>query len=198
MSPDAAAPRAPRPTIIGPDTGPSPPFPLRMEGEVISGFGRGSKELGIPTANIPVTGVPWIEGAESGVYFGYASLHLPASHPDLSSSSNNWRTFPMVMSIGYNPFYKNTVRSAEVHVLHSFAKDFYGSWMRVSVSGFIRRELDYVDVESLIRDIRVDCEVARRSLERGAWGPGKEGKWLEGEGWSESRSGDKSGVESKV
>ncbi|TVY33558.1 Riboflavin kinase, partial [Lachnellula subtilissima] len=165
----AAAPRAPRPTIIGPDTGPEPPFPLRMEGEVISGFGRGSKELGIPTANIPVTGVSWIESLESGVYFGYASLHLPASHPDLStstsppkssSSPSNWRTFPMVMSIGYNPFYKNTVRSAEVHVLHSFAKDFYGSWMRVSVSGFIRRELDYVDVESLIRDIRVDCEVA--------------------------------------
>ncbi|TVY92906.1 Riboflavin kinase [Lachnellula willkommii] len=174
MSSDAAAaaPRAPRPTIIGPDT-----------------------------ANIPVTGVPWIEGAESGVYFGYASLHLPASHPDLSSSSsNNWRTFPMVMSIGYNPFYKNTVRSAEVHVLHSFATDFYGSWMRVSVSGFIRRELDYVDVESLIRDIRVDCEVARRSLEREAWGPGKEEKWLEGEGWSESesRSGVKSSGESKV
>lgn len=92
----------------------------------------------------------------------------------------------MVMSIGYNPFYKNTVRSAEVHVLHSFAKDFYGSWMRVSVSGFIRRELDYVDVESLIKDIRLDCEVAQRSLERGAWGPGKEEKWLEGEGWSES------------
>ena len=93
----------------------------------------------------------------------------------------------MVMSIGYNPFYKNTVRSAEVHVLHSFAKDFYGSWMRVSVSGFIRRELDYVDVESLIRDIRVDCEVARRSLEREGWGPGGEKGWLEGEGWSESK-----------
>jgi hypothetical protein len=23
-----------------------------------------------------------------------------------------WRQYPMVMSIGYNPFYKNTVRSA--------------------------------------------------------------------------------------
>ena len=44
----------------------------------------------------------------------------------------------MVMSIGWNPFYKNTVRSVEVHVLHSFAQDFYGAWMNVLIAGFIR------------------------------------------------------------
>ena len=34
-----------RPSIVCPDSGPEPPYPLRMEGEVISGFGRGSKEV---------------------------------------------------------------------------------------------------------------------------------------------------------
>jgi len=34
-----------RPQIIGPDSGPEPPFPLRMGGKVVSGFGRGSKEV---------------------------------------------------------------------------------------------------------------------------------------------------------
>ncbi len=34
-----------RPLIIGPDSGPEPPYPLHMEGEVIAGFGRGSKEV---------------------------------------------------------------------------------------------------------------------------------------------------------
>lgn len=34
-----------RPLIVGPDAGPEAPFPLRMEGKVISGFGRGSKEV---------------------------------------------------------------------------------------------------------------------------------------------------------
>jgi riboflavin kinase len=34
-----------RPQIIGPDSGPEPPFPLRMGGTVVSGFGRGSKEV---------------------------------------------------------------------------------------------------------------------------------------------------------
>lgn len=34
-----------RPKIVGPDAGPEPPYPLHMEGKVISGFGRGSKEV---------------------------------------------------------------------------------------------------------------------------------------------------------
>ena len=38
-------PDDPRPTIIGPDSGPDSPFPLRMGGKVVSGFGRGSKEV---------------------------------------------------------------------------------------------------------------------------------------------------------
>jgi riboflavin kinase len=87
----------------------------------------------------------------------------------------------MVMSIGYNPFYKNTVRSAEVHVLHKFEKDFYGSEMRVEILGFIRPEYDYVDVEALVKDIKLDCEVAGRSLGREEWrGKGEDG-WLWGE-----------------
>lgn len=30
---------------MGPESGPEPPFPLQMEGKVIKGFGRGSKEV---------------------------------------------------------------------------------------------------------------------------------------------------------
>ena len=37
-----------RPSIVGDDAGPSPPYPLKMEGKVISGFGRGSKEASHP------------------------------------------------------------------------------------------------------------------------------------------------------
>jgi riboflavin kinase len=37
-----------RPLIVGPDV-PTSPYPIRMKGEVVRGFGRGSKELGIPT-----------------------------------------------------------------------------------------------------------------------------------------------------
>lgn len=64
--------------------------------------------------------------------------------------------------------------------------------------GFIRPELDYVDVESLIKDIRMDIEVAGRSLEREGWRERGEAKWLEGEGWREEMREKGKGGESKV
>lgn len=168
-----------RPLIVGPDSGPEPPYPLKMEGKVISGFGRGSKELGIPTANLPVDAAvtPWIADIKSGVYFGWASIDLPASHPQASSSGGGaFSVFPMVMSIGYNPFFKNTVRSAEVHVLHRFDADFYGAHMRLLILGFIRDELDYSTLDALVKDINLDCDVARNSLARDAWAPASGGR----------------------
>ncbi|EIW59404.1 riboflavin kinase [Trametes versicolor FP-101664 SS1] len=177
-----------RPLIIGPSTGPEAPYPLHMEGKVINGFGRGSKALGIPTANLPVDEslTPWIADIKSGVYFGWASLRLPPSHPnhrttssDTSSPSgahSGFSIYPMVMSIGYNRFYKNTARSAEAHVLHEFGADFYGVEMRLLIVGFIREEKDYADAGALIEDIKLDCEVARRSLDREAWALRETGK----------------------
>ena len=48
--------------------------------------------------------------------------------------------------------------------------------------GYVRPEYDYVSVESLIEDIKIDCDVARRSLERAGYAKfkedGAEKKWL--------------------
>lgn len=126
---------------------------------------------------------PWISEAKSGVYFGWASLGLPQDHPN-NTSRQSFAVFPMVMSIGYNPFYNNTVRSAEVHVLEKFGADFYGADMRLLILGYIRDELNYEGLDALIKDINTDCDVARKSLEREAWKPagqmgGKlDGAWL--------------------
>jgi len=38
-------PKGPRELFAGPDDGPAPPFPLKLSGKVIKGFGRGSKEV---------------------------------------------------------------------------------------------------------------------------------------------------------
>ena len=50
--------------------------------------------------------------------------------------------------------------------------------MNLLVCGFIRPEYDYASKESLIEDIKVDVEVARRSLEREAYGKLKGEKYL--------------------
>lgn len=75
------------------------------------------------------------------------------------------------MSIGYNPFYNNTERSAEVHILHKFTADFYDAPMRLLILGFIRDEKNYDSLEALVKDINTDCDVARTSLDRKAWVP---------------------------
>lgn len=182
-----------RPLIIGPSTGPEPPFPLLMEGKVIHGYGRGSSDLGFPTANLPVDDkvTPWIADIASGAYFGWAALRLPSSSTssdDTTTTSHaGFTLYPMVMSIMYNEFYGGKERSAEVHVLHEFKESFYDAEMRVLLAGFIREERgDYANKEELIADIKMDCEVARNSLDREAWtlrevGNGTlDGSWLVG------------------
>lgn len=39
-------PDGPRDDYAGPEGGPAPPFPIKLQGPVIKGFGRGSKEVG--------------------------------------------------------------------------------------------------------------------------------------------------------
>ncbi|KAI9851358.1 MAG: hypothetical protein M1838_003914 [Thelocarpon superellum] len=147
---------------------------------------HGGPQLGIPTANIPVKGlsVGGHEEVESGVYYGWAGLSDDAVYPATDDTSgpatttptttttNKESTFsihPMVMSIGWNPHFKNSVRSVEVHLLASFPADFYRHHLNVVILGRIRPEFDYVSKEALVDDIRTDIDVARRSLARGPY-----------------------------
>ena len=73
-------------------------------------------QLGIPTANIPLEGlsVGGQEDLESGIYYGWAGLDFGS--PNLKDDEDkSWegygRIHPMVMSVGWNPFYGNTRRS---------------------------------------------------------------------------------------
>ncbi|ETW84288.1 hypothetical protein HETIRDRAFT_415995 [Heterobasidion irregulare TC 32-1] len=156
-----------RPDIVGPDT-PEPPFPIHLSGAVQRGFGRGGKDLGCPTANLPDDSItPMSHVCETGIYYGYAQVLRPKdghSFPD-----DDAKVHPMVMSLGWNPFYKNERLTAEIHLLHDYKSDFYGNEMRALVLGYIRPELDYTSREALINDIEIDKSVALRSLARPAY-----------------------------
>ena len=106
------------------------------------------------------------------MYYGWAGLSPSAA------TGNVPAVYPMVMSIGWNPFYKNTVRSVEVHIMHDFEQDFYGSHMNLVILGFIRPEYDYVSLESLVEDIRTDIQVSKDSLAREAYAKFKDEKSL--------------------
>lgn len=94
-----------------------------------------------------------------------------------------YQIYPTVLSIGYNPFYKNSVRSVEIHVMHKFEKDFYNAMMNLSILGFIRPERDYDSMDALIKDIRTDIDVAEASLKRERYVELKGDTWFGEWGW---------------
>lgn len=150
-------------------------------------------QLGIPTANIPPEGLDAYPSLSSGVYYGWVGLSLKPS-PDTPSTAAV--VYPAVLSIGYNPFYKNTVRSVEIHVLHDFAHDFYGAALNLLILGFIRPEYDYESLDALVEDIHTDCDVARRSLSRDKYEAYRDDAWLTDFKWMETTDTDT--VERKV
>ncbi|KAJ3990265.1 hypothetical protein F5890DRAFT_1470022 [Lentinula detonsa] len=175
--------RTSRPSIVGP---PSPlylgsPYPIRLRGKVCRGFGRGGKDLGCPTANLPdenddandrmVTGVQAMKGkVDTGVFYGFAKV-LSSTKSNSNSNATSASVVsdsvhPMVMSLGWNPFYKNERLTAEIHVMYDYGVDFYGLDIKVLVLGYVRPELDYLNQEALIEDINTDKRVALNSLAR--------------------------------
>jgi FAD synthase len=153
----------------------------------------------------------------SGVYFGWAVLEaarpgeataaeakgviggVTSKLPDEGADSQNTTAgvaglYPMVMSIGYNPFYHNTTRTAEVHILYPFAHDFYGAHLRLAILGYIRPEQNYASLDALVEDIQFDCEVAKQSLARAGWTPAGQSTALAGADGVTADKGAESGT----
>ncbi|CAL1539686.1 unnamed protein product [Lymnaea stagnalis] len=129
-------------------------LPFYAEGTVVSGFGRGSKELGIPTANFPEDVVKKLpENFKCGVYYGLAKI------------SSNENVFKMTMSVGWNPYYHNTVKTMETHIMHEFESDFYGDHLKIIVLGYIRDMLNFKSLEDLIKAIQADISESNTKLD---------------------------------
>lgn len=113
-----------------------------LEAKVIHGFKRGSKELGIPTANLCMdelgaTG----ENLDTGIYYGWSML--------------KGKSYPAVISVGWNPFYQNSKKTVEAHLLQKM-EDFYGERIKVSLLGYLRQETNFKSVDELISCIHSD------------------------------------------
>jgi hypothetical protein len=84
-------------------------------------------QLGIPTANIPPDGLAAYPSLAEGVYYGVVTLDpaqfvynkdestgQPVSSANAAAAAASFQKatiLPAVLSIGYNPFYKNEVKS---------------------------------------------------------------------------------------
>jgi FAD synthase len=153
--------------------------PLKLSGIVTKGFQRGSKLLGIPTANIPIDNPENkqqkvdVEELGTGIYFGWAKLFK--SKEAINGEANNHDddvddfvnvTYKTVVSVGWNPYFKNKEKTIEPYIMHEFAEDFYGYYLQILLCGYLRPELDFTTMENLKKAIHDDVSVSKVLLDQ--------------------------------
>lgn len=131
--------------------------PIAVRGLVQRGFGRGSRDLGTPTANLPGTLLQGVSSAErNGVYLGFGSV------PKYGTAA-----LKMVASIGQNITYGDVKeRVLEAYLItDDLPVEFYGEEMRLCIVGFMRPEWKFNSLDQLILHIRNDVAVASAALD---------------------------------
>ncbi|KAI8170266.1 hypothetical protein K4K49_004948 [Colletotrichum sp. SAR 10_70] len=157
------------PEVIGPDSGPMDPFPIKFDGRIVRGTGRGGMELGIPTANL--SGIPEdVKMRMRGVYFGWARV-VPRS--GLEHISTDWHE--SIITVGPAPYATPRVAAenvATVHIIHEFGGAlFLETKLKVLVMGQLRLSTPPVGSDAALQAYGTDVLLAVASLSRDNWGP---------------------------
>ncbi|KAH7631411.1 hypothetical protein B0T09DRAFT_319401 [Sordaria sp. MPI-SDFR-AT-0083] len=164
------------PGIIGPDSGPLPPLPIRFGGKVIPGTGRSTSEMGIPTANLKDLPEE-IKHYFKGVYFGYARIVPGKGGPMGPGGPTEEVWYEAIISSGPVPYAKKTAVVVEqqttVYFITEFGQGvtFFGSKVEVLVMGFLHPVLDYRETSPQYRldTAHQDVVLALASLDRPNW-----------------------------
>lgn len=111
---------------------------IYLRGQVDSGYGRGGKKLGIPTANLPSSlFANALQNVPTGVYFGWALI-------EGEGKKGRAVVHKAVVNVGYSPTFdgeENKEKIVEAHLIVNdgdIEGDFYGETMRLSLHGFLR------------------------------------------------------------
>lgn len=161
--------------------GPKDVLPIRFTSTTTKGFGRGSKDLGIPTANLDREKTithPAIEFEDlpCGIYWGFCRIVRTSEDKD---DSVIFATRTAAISIGYNPTYGNDRKTVEPHLIapnnhwtrhasscgETVFQDFYDLPIRLTVIGYLRPELPFEGLDKLIAAIKRDISDAERLSE---------------------------------
>lgn len=82
--------------------------PMIIESFIIRGFGRGGKQLGMPTANLEITHDinEQLKPIIPGIYFGWAQFEKEKNE-EFNETLKYGQKYKCVISTGFNPFYEN-------------------------------------------------------------------------------------------
>ena len=146
-------------------------LPIRFISKVVRGYGRGSSELGIPTANLSrdetISSIPKYDDLPCGIYWGFARV-INNTKDDI--------IYKTAVSIGFNPYYKNETKTVEPHLIapsntlhrtksscqETVLDDFYEKSIRLSLVGYLRPELPFDGLENLIQAIKNDIQMTEK------------------------------------
>lgn len=145
------------------------PKPLMLSGKVVRGLGRGSKDLGCPTASIELdrNSMPTFQKTKPGVYFGHAFFAWQSTIP-----------YAMVMNVG--SLSGEEENHIDVHLLHEFPKHFFGKTVGTMVLRYLRPHVAFVSLDAHKLAIQEDIKFVKLHLESGH---------LETKGWSKEENG---------
>lgn len=131
---------------------------VTLAAPVVTGFGRGSRQMGVPTANLDPDALEReLAGMHRGVYFGFARLPGDPKHAAWCKC---------VVNVGQRPtFADGDGTTVEVHALRDFGRDFYGEDMEVVVVGYVRPEMRFDGLQQLVARIMQDIGLARGALD---------------------------------
>ena len=130
---------------------------VAMRAPVVTGFGRGSRQMGVPTANLdPEVLESELANMRRGVYFGFARLPDDPKHAAWCKC---------VVNVGNRPTFAAARVTVEVHALRDFGRDFYGERMEAVVLGYLRPEMRFDGLAALVGRIMTDIGAARGALD---------------------------------
>jgi riboflavin kinase/FMN adenylyltransferase len=129
-----------------------------LDATVIHGDQRGRK-VGFRTANLET---PTVLVPADGVYAVVARL-IPQDDADIQNDTSG-TLLRGIANLGERPTFDDAGRSLEVH-LFDFDADLYGQRLRVGFAARIRGERRFDGIDSLRRQIEVDCAAARDTLD---------------------------------
>jgi riboflavin kinase len=194
---------------VSPKTMTNQNLPIRIISKVVRGYGRGSKDLGIPTANVSreegilSCSCGDFDHLPTGIYWGFArvgetSVTNGGGGGDGSGGGNYGdselgKVFIAAISIGFNPTYKNEEKTVEPHLIapathprrHASStgetqfQDFYDKKIVLSVVGYLRPELPFEGLEKLTAAIKKDIADSERLAGRSDSTTLAEREWVE-------------------
>lgn len=144
-----------------------------LSGRVTSGYGRGSKQIGVPTANLPSSAlaeggtVEFLSRAGDGGATAGSLDTLPRG-VYVAWAGLRGEVYPAVVNVGLSPTFEdaqNPETIAEAHILDPIESDFYGEQLTLILLGFIRPERKFPSFDELLAAIRSDIATSGSTLD---------------------------------